>query len=368
MRVTSQKALSVLSNAFMFRKPHHVQWLITRKCNYRCRGCSVWRDQQEDALSAADIKRGLDVLRQLGTIEIVLSGGNPLLRDDIDEILDYASRFFITTIYDNGSTAYKKVDILHKADFVAISLDSLNPEVHDYIKGVKGAWKQAMKSIETLSENGVNVAVSPTISQLNIHEIQKITEYFTERGIPVWYCLYSYDITDTEKSAFSIGRKKDEFEIQNKTDMAKLCDKLIQMRKQRKGILVTMRVLKALREYFSNGKRSWRCAALRNFFVINHKGEVSGCHLFSPVCSIFELPKKWNSSELEALRRKYAQCTKCTYLCYIFYSLHGNITENLELTKDQIGNAKWLLLQNRFHGSKLGRKTSKPSAGNGASE
>jgi len=348
MRVTSQKALSVLSNAFVFKKPHHVQWLMTRKCNYRCKGCNVWLDQQENELSAKEIIRGLDILRSLGVIEIVLSGGNPLLREDIDEILDYTSRFFITTVYDNGSTAYKKVDILRNADFVAISLDSLDPKVHDYIKGVKGAWRQAMKSIETLHTNGVNVAVSPTISQLNIHEIPKITAYFTERGIPVWYCLYSYDSRDIEHSLFSIGRKKDEFQIKDKTDLVKLCDTLLEMRKHRKGILITTRTLKALREYFSSGKRSWKCAALRNFFVIDHRGKVSGCHLFDPICSIFELPQKWNSEKFKELRKTYAKCASCTYLCYIFYSLHGSITENLELTKDQLGNANWLLIQRKL--------------------
>jgi MoaA/NifB/PqqE/SkfB family radical SAM enzyme len=348
MRITSHKALGVLSNAFTFRKPHHVQWLLTRKCNYRCKGCSIWLDQQEEELPAEEIKRGLDVLKRLGVIEIVLSGGNPLLREDIDEILDYASRFFITTIYDNGSTASHKVETLRNADFVAISLDSLNPKVHDYIKGVKGAWKQAMKSIETLYGNGVNVAVSPTISQLNIHEIPKITEYFTERGIPVWYCLYSYDDVPLQDSLFSIGRKKKEFEIKEKNALVKLCDILIEMRRQNKGILITTKVLKTLKRYFSDRKRSWKCAALRNFLVIDHLGRVSGCHLLDPICSVFELPEKWNTSEFENLRRKYARCVKCTYLCYIFYSLHGSLIQNLELTKDQLSNASWLMMQRRF--------------------
>jgi MoaA/NifB/PqqE/SkfB family radical SAM enzyme len=82
----------------------------------------------------------LDILRELGVIEVVLSGGNPLLRDDIGEIIEYASRFFITTVYDNGSMAVEKIDDLHDADLVAISIDSLNPEKNDYVKGVKGAW------------------------------------------------------------------------------------------------------------------------------------------------------------------------------------------------------------------------------------
>ena len=75
----------------------------------------------------------MDNLRDLGVVEIVLSGGNPLLRNDIDEILEYCSRHFITTIYDNGSMALKKIDALRRADFVAISIDSLEASKKDYI-------------------------------------------------------------------------------------------------------------------------------------------------------------------------------------------------------------------------------------------
>jgi MoaA/NifB/PqqE/SkfB family radical SAM enzyme len=134
-------------------------------------------------LSVDEVKKGLDVLRDLGVMEIVLSGGNPLLRDDIDEIIDYASQSFITTVYDNGSLALEKIDALRSADFVAISLDTLDEKKNDYIKGVSGAWRKAMEAIETLQKENISVGVSPTISQLNLHEIIDFTKYFTDRNI-----------------------------------------------------------------------------------------------------------------------------------------------------------------------------------------
>lgn len=99
-------------------------------------------------MSTQEIKRGLDILKELGVLEIVLSGGNPLLREDIDEIIKYASRFFITTVYDNGSMAAEKIDALRNADFVAISIDILDPRKNDYIKGVKGSWKKERARVE----------------------------------------------------------------------------------------------------------------------------------------------------------------------------------------------------------------------------
>jgi len=213
--------------------------LLTRRCNYRCRGCNVWREKQcEKEVSTEYVKKGLDVLRDLGVIEIVLSGGNPMLRDDIGEIIDYASKYFVTTIYDNGSMAVKRLNALKNADFVAISLDTLDEKKFDYIRGVSGAWKNAMNAIEALKEEGIQVGVSPTISQLNLYEILNFTHYFTDRSVPVWYCLYSYDYPNPNQ-LFGIGKKADEFKIVDKEAMAKVCDNLIQLKKERQGVYIT---------------------------------------------------------------------------------------------------------------------------------
>jgi len=113
-------------------------------------GCNVWREQDYEELSTEEIKRGLDILRKLGVVEVVISGGNPLLRKNIDEIIEYASRYFFTTVYDNGSLATEKIEALRHANFVAISIDSLNPNKNDSMRGVKGAWKRAMEAVERL--------------------------------------------------------------------------------------------------------------------------------------------------------------------------------------------------------------------------
>ncbi|MCK5628916.1 radical SAM protein, partial [Candidatus Bathyarchaeota archaeon] len=187
------KTARIAIKSLIPNRPYHVQWMITRKCNYRCRGCNVWQEQGQEELKTEEIKKGLDILKDLGVVEVVFSGGNPLLREDAAEIIDYASRFFVTTVYDNGSMALEKIEALRNVDFVAISIDSLDKEKNDYIRGVEGAWDRSIETLETLHKEGINVSASPTISQMNIHEIVDITNYFTEKGINVWYCLYSYD-------------------------------------------------------------------------------------------------------------------------------------------------------------------------------
>ncbi len=338
-----KKAAVVAARSLVHGKPHHAQWLITRKCNYRCLGCNVWKEQDKNELSTNEVKKGLDILKKLGIIELVLSGGDPLLRDDIGEIIEHSTKNFLTTVYDNGSMAAKKIDCLRKVDFAAISIDSLDPKKNDYIKGVPGAWKKAMETVETLQKEGIKVCVTPTISQLNLNEIVDMTNYFTQKKIPVWYCLYSYDRTADANQLFRIGKANDEFIITDKQAMVKLCDDLIEMMKTNMQILITKKILRALKSLYGEDNRTWNCRALNSFLVVDHLGRIAGCHNHNFAGSIFDLPKKWQSREFKELRSMYKQCSQCTYLCYIFYSLHGTPGGHLSLAAEQWKNASLLL-------------------------
>ncbi|HKZ93919.1 MAG TPA: radical SAM protein [Candidatus Bathyarchaeia archaeon] len=345
MTFSSQKVLGILKRSLTPNRPYHAQWLLTSRCNYRCRGCNVWREKRcPQEATTDDVKKGLGVLRDLGVVEIVLSGGNPLLRDDIDEIIDYSSRYFVTTIYDNGSIAPRKIDALRKADFVSISLDTLDEKKFDHIRGVKGAWKNAMNAIETLNAEDIRVGVSPTISQLNLYEILDFTRYFTDKGVPVWYCLYAYDYP-SENPMFGIGKKTDEFEITDREAAVKAFDGLMQMKKERSGVFITTQTLEALKQFFLTGQRTWNCKALKSFLIVDALGRVAGCHRQEPAASILELRDVWSSPRLDNLRNQYSQCAQCTYLCYIFYSIHGSVLSNLNLARDQWKNVALLRAQ-----------------------
>jgi MoaA/NifB/PqqE/SkfB family radical SAM enzyme len=135
----------------------------------------------------------------------------------------------------------------------------------------------------------------------------------------------------------------DEFIITDTQAMIELCDSLIKMKKDNQNILMTTKLLKTLKKLYLEGKRTWKCRALENFFVIDHLGRIAGCHSHNYAASVFDLPKIWKSQEFNLLRKTYRKCTQCTYLCYIFYSLHGGAYGNLSLARDQWKNAKLLL-------------------------
>jgi MoaA/NifB/PqqE/SkfB family radical SAM enzyme len=298
-------------------------------------------------LSLEDIKQGMDVLKAAGVVELVLSGGNPLLREDIGEIIDYSAKRFVTTIYDNGSIAAKKFDLLRNVDFVSLSIDSLDEKKHDFIKNVSGAWQSAMHAVDVLKREGVKVSVAPMISQVNLYEIVDLTNYFTSKDIPVLYSLYSYNAAAAEEDEanqlFSIGKANDDFIITDKEAMVKLCDTLIEMRKKNRHILISEKLLKAIKTLYTEEKRTWNCRALQSFLVVNHVGKIAGCHNQPFVDSIFDLPKNWKNEKYNTKREQYKTCTKCTYLCYMFYSIYGTPRGYLSLFREQWKNASLLL-------------------------
>jgi MoaA/NifB/PqqE/SkfB family radical SAM enzyme len=146
---------------------------------------------------------------------------------------------------------------------------------------------------------------------------------------------------------FGIGKKADEFEIVDKEAAVKVFDGLIQMKKERRGVFITTQTLEALKQYFLTGQRTWRCQALSSFVMVDSLGRVAGCHRNEPVSQVLELKDAWDSPKLEDLRKKYNDCSQCTYLCYIFYSIHGSIASNLGIVWDQWKNVGSFLTRTR---------------------
>jgi hypothetical protein len=91
-----------------------------------------------------------------------------------------------------------------------------------------------------------------------MYEIVDITNYFTQKEIPVWFCLYSYDLSMDEKQLFRIGKADDEYVIKDNQAMIKLCNSLIEMKKKNRKILMTNKLLKTVRTLFGEDRRDWK--------------------------------------------------------------------------------------------------------------
>ena len=160
--------------------PLVLSWNVTRKCNMKCAHCYINATAEElkDELSTEEAKILMDQISAVSSPLLILSGGEPLLRNDILELIRYGTaKGFKMGLGSNGSLIdCKTAKDLKEAGLttVSISLDSISPEIHDDFRGVKGSWEKAIGAIKALREENLLVQVNTTVTQQNYGEIDEI--------------------------------------------------------------------------------------------------------------------------------------------------------------------------------------------------
>lgn len=160
--------------------PLVVSWNVTAKCNLKCAHCYLNADdrKQIDELSTDAGKLLIHQIAEVSKPLLILSGGEPLLREDIFELIRYGTeRGLKMGVGSNGmliddAVAQKLKDA--GATTVSISLDSSVPELHDQFRGVKGSWQKAVEAIKALKRSGIIVQVNTTVTQQNYSQIGEI--------------------------------------------------------------------------------------------------------------------------------------------------------------------------------------------------
>jgi MoaA/NifB/PqqE/SkfB family radical SAM enzyme len=153
--------------ALVFKKriPLAVSWNITYKCNLRCGYCGAHEKNVEEL----DTKSVLSVVSEfaaLGAKLIKFSGGEPLLRADIGEIIEFCRHKKLgVLINSNGTLVKKRIDELSNIEEIQLSLDGTK-DVHDYIRGA-GVFDKVIEAIELCKSKGVKVIITSVISRYN---------------------------------------------------------------------------------------------------------------------------------------------------------------------------------------------------------
>ncbi|MFH1878109.1 MAG: radical SAM protein [Candidatus Omnitrophota bacterium] len=135
----------------------------TKFCNLSCRHCWVAppykakiTDGDDGELSMGEI---IDVVRsamEVGLCSVKLTGGEPLLREDLEQLLEFCARSGIDVLIETNGTLITRKTAKMFAEYgvshISVSLDSACEEIHDFFRGHKGAYKRALKGIENLME------------------------------------------------------------------------------------------------------------------------------------------------------------------------------------------------------------------------
>ncbi len=157
--------------------PVNVTWEITRHCNLHCTHC-LSRDQLklcDDELSYDECLRLIDDLIEAGVFQINIGGGEPFMRSDIWDILDYChEREMVTCVSTNGSKIDQKAAerlANMKFMYMQLSLDGATEETNDAIRG-KWTYQMAIKAIQNLYHAGFkNLSINTVVTAKNFREL-----------------------------------------------------------------------------------------------------------------------------------------------------------------------------------------------------
>jgi len=188
------------------RLPLFVGIRLTNRCNLDCKYCYL--PKYRDELTTEELFGLIDNLKQAGCVSINYTGGEPLLRSDIKEIIDYTVEKGIeANITTNGTLLKKRFEDIKNACSVTISLDGSESENKDSRKNSK--TKDIIKNIDILKKNKMKVRISCVLSKYNTKNIENVLSFFRKMDVPVSF-QPAYDYFNGSKDvSYFYPNKKD---------------------------------------------------------------------------------------------------------------------------------------------------------------
>jgi radical SAM protein with 4Fe4S-binding SPASM domain len=178
---------------------HVISWNVTRRCNLECTHCylPVTTRKERPVFSSADeltTQEAFQLIDRVAAVNpevmLILSGGEPLLREDIFELSTYASgKGMMVVLGSNGLLVNEASARMMKQSGVSgisISLDSVDPEIHDAIRSRTGAWEKAVSAIKVCGKEGLSVQINTVVTGKNHDELPQLIAYARDLGAKVF--------------------------------------------------------------------------------------------------------------------------------------------------------------------------------------
>lgn len=269
MRKTDLIAGCDLLKAKFFRKriPLVVGWSLTNRCNWRCRYCVRWSKRSEE-LTARQIFSIVDELSRMGTYSINFTGGEPLIRDDIESIIHYAKRKGIkAAISTNGSLLPQKIKDIKKDDpLVIISYDGPE-EVHNKQRQ-KGSYRSLLDAITMAKKYNIFMKLHTVLTKYNINYVNSILELAREFDITVNFSVVEFTPLSEKETINTLLPPRDKY----KSAFEYLISEKIRKNKNISNSLNGLEYLKQWPKY-----RKTNCCAGKIYCRIEPNGDVYPC-------------------------------------------------------------------------------------------
>lgn len=275
--------------------PASVTIEVSTACNLRCEHCYIPNHGNAE-LQFDTIKKIFFELREMGTFELVLTGGEIFCRKDGLEIIKLARKMgFDVIVFSNCSLideeCAKELSEIY-VNMVSTSIYSMNERVHDEITGKSGSLKDTLRGLSYLKKYNVPVEVKTMIMKQNYKDIRDINKYCEDRGFRYIASPYIFCKSDKNRKPLDLRIKGEELK-----EVIPLVNEITMFSPQ----------IRKLDDYI--------CPSMRHSFGIDANGDVFPCNaLFNKIGSVYEKTLKdiWYSDKARHIRNlKYKNLNEC---------------------------------------------------------
>ncbi|MGB9965324.1 radical SAM protein [Halobacterium hubeiense] len=179
-------------------RPFVLIWEVTQACELACEHCraDATPNRHPDELTTAEGKALLDDVRRFGDGQlVVLSGGDPLAREDTVEFVEYGTDIGLRMTVTPSGTRSLSTDAVHAlADAgvkqLAVSLDGATPESHDSFRGEAGSFEETVRAARDAREAGVPLQVNTTVCSQTVDDLPAVRDLVDELGAVLWSVFF----------------------------------------------------------------------------------------------------------------------------------------------------------------------------------
>jgi len=309
-----------------------VAWETTRRCNLACKHCrAVAEDHPYD--NELDIKASFKLLEQIkevGDPIIILTGGEPLLRNDIFDIAAFGTRLGLRMVMAPNGTLITEENAIKMKDSgikrISVSLDGSTPETHDDFRGLNNAFKDSIRGIKIAQKAGIEFQINTVITKTNLDQIPKILNLAENLGAKAHHIFLLVPtgrgkyIVDSEINAKEYEEtlnwfydQRDKTSLQLKATCAPHYYRILRQRAKEDGKKVSF-------ETHGLDAVTRGCLAGTGFCFISHVGKVQTCGFLDIECG--DITKQtfkdvWENSQIFNKLRDFnnleGKCGICEY-------------------------------------------------------
>jgi radical SAM protein len=186
-----------MEHADFDQAPFTIAWEVTRACAYACVHCraDAQHHRDPDELTTEQAFQLIDRLAEFGNPILIFTGGDPMMRRDLFDLIAYATESGLRCSLTPTATALPTRERLEQAKEagirrVALSLDAPSSKVHDNFRQVEGSWQRTMDTLHRTKEVGLSVQVNTTVTRFNLDHLAEMIPFIEEVGAVQWSVFF----------------------------------------------------------------------------------------------------------------------------------------------------------------------------------